>query len=403
MKTIRKKVGYFTKIILLLLLVFITFSYAMFQGGFVSWFLFFSFLPFALYSLFIYFYPIHKITVKREIRDREFTEGESIQVSLTVTFPRQLPLFFIVLTEDMPEKLNSKLTNPYKFILFSFFKKQLEMKYEINHISRGEYRLNGFHVKVHDWFGFIEKNEWLPYESIFLVYPSVVKIAYQPFENLDQGMVATRDKVQRDTTMAISVREYQPGDRFSWINWKASARKNELMTKEFEQRQTNDILIVLDCSPSRTFDLAVKFTASLIQAVLKKGAQVGLYAFEKERKYFPVQGGEIQQQTLFYFLAKVEDQAEIEWYKQIQNEPVIYHQNITKILITTELRKEDLDTISKIATKRGTVLLFCIKDHRQQISDKEVHLREIAKKRGVNVRIIHEEDFANAFIGGIFR
>ncbi|MEH7748493.1 DUF58 domain-containing protein, partial [Neobacillus drentensis] len=26
--------------------------------------------------------------------------------------------------------------------------------------------------------------------------------------------------------MATGVRDYQPGDRFSWINWKASAKRN---------------------------------------------------------------------------------------------------------------------------------------------------------------------------------
>ena len=31
------------------------------------------------------------------------------------------------------------------------------------------------------------------------------------------------------------VREYQSGDQLSWINWKATAKTNKMMTNEFEE------------------------------------------------------------------------------------------------------------------------------------------------------------------------
>ena len=45
------------KFVILLFLIILTFSYAMFQGGFVSWFLFYSFLPFCplLYRFIVLF------------------------------------------------------------------------------------------------------------------------------------------------------------------------------------------------------------------------------------------------------------------------------------------------------------------------------------------------------------
>ena len=58
---------------------------------------------------------------------------------------------------------------------------------------------------------------------------------------------------QRDTSLVAGVRQYQPGDRFSWIDWKATARTNEMMAKEFEIRQSSDLLIVLDRTPSGQF------------------------------------------------------------------------------------------------------------------------------------------------------
>ncbi|WP_249652599.1 DUF58 domain-containing protein, partial [Lysinibacillus sp. D4A1_S13] len=44
------------------------------------------------------------------------------------------------------------------------------------------------------------------------------------------------------SAMAASVRNYQPGDRFSALDWKTSARRNELMTKEFDPLQSMNMI-----------------------------------------------------------------------------------------------------------------------------------------------------------------
>ena len=56
-----QKVKIFTKGIYPFILLIATFVFAMFQGGFVSWFLFYTFLPFALYSFVLFFYPLTSI------------------------------------------------------------------------------------------------------------------------------------------------------------------------------------------------------------------------------------------------------------------------------------------------------------------------------------------------------
>nr|MDH3162685.1 DUF58 domain-containing protein [Bacillus licheniformis] len=30
---------------------------------------------------------------------------------------------------------------------------------------------------------------------------------------------------RKDSTLASGIREYQPGDRFAWVDWKTSARR----------------------------------------------------------------------------------------------------------------------------------------------------------------------------------
>jgi uncharacterized protein (DUF58 family) len=56
------------RLLFVLFLVICSFAFAMFQGGFVSWFIFYSLLPFALYSIAFFFSPISKIEVERYIQ-----------------------------------------------------------------------------------------------------------------------------------------------------------------------------------------------------------------------------------------------------------------------------------------------------------------------------------------------
>ena len=68
-------------------------------------------------------------------------------------------------------------------------------------------------------------------------------IHYVPIDTqYDLGSMISPYNVVKDTTMATGVRDYQSGDRVSWIHWKSFARTQTLMTKEFEDRRSQDLL-----------------------------------------------------------------------------------------------------------------------------------------------------------------
>ena len=135
----------------------------------------------------------------------------------------------------------------------------------------GNIFLNPLRLRIGDPLGLFEKEKTFTVEGKIIVYPAYTELLYRPFENhYDQGLTASRERVQRDTSMATGVRDYQPGDRFSWINWKASAKRNVIMTKEFEQRQSHDVFVVMDCVPDKHFEPVVSFTASLAAGHFEK-------------------------------------------------------------------------------------------------------------------------------------
>ncbi|WP_040205520.1 DUF58 domain-containing protein [Neobacillus jeddahensis] len=387
------------KMILLLVLILIAFAYAMFQGGFVSWFLFYSFLPFAGYCLALSLYSLNELEVTRVLPKTDYNAGEALKVMVTVKRTNSFPLFYLLLEDQLDDRLKfAQQRKKAKALLLPGRKKELAYEYIIDELPRGEHLFSSLKVKVGDPLGLFEKEKSFEALGKVIVYPAYTELVYRPFENqFEQGLTASRERVQRDTSMAIGVRDYQPGDRFSWINWKASAKRNEIMTKEFEQRQSHDVFVVMDCVPDPHSEAVVSFTASLVRAILKKGAQTGLLTFSNERTAFPISGGEQQLRQLFYHLAKIEAKCGRPFEKVLETEGLFIQQTISFMLVTAQLTKPLIEKASFLGQKKGSITLFLIKSHQEAPSADEHSLLAIAAARGVRIVMVHEGDYHAAF------
>lgn len=400
MKRFLQKLNRIWKLILLFLLIVMVFSYAMFQGGFVSWFLFYSFLPFALYGLFIAVYPMNDWQVNRKILKYEYSAKEEMHVELELTRKSFFPVFYMVVRDSFSSTMGEKIEG--KRMLMPGIKRRLRLNYTVKELPRGEHVFDQIFLQLGDPLGLIEKEKVYIQVDRILVYPPFEEMGYKPLENhYEQGMTSSKERVQRDTTMAVGVREYQPGDRFSWINWKASARRNNMMTKEFEQRQSHDIMIVMDCQENKRFETLVSFTASILRAILKKGAQAGLLSVDTDRKIFPIRGGESHQQYLLYHLAKVRTTKEITLAEVLDNESSQLPPQATIMLITSQLTRELVDKAGWLASKRYNIMVFAITGQKEGLSSEERTLSAFAGKRGIRIIPVSEGRFKDAFGEGV--
>ncbi|MEI6847796.1 MAG: DUF58 domain-containing protein [Chlorobiaceae bacterium] len=84
-----------------------------------------------------------------------------------------------------------------------------------------------------------------------------------------------------------NVREYQYGDDVRAIDWKISARKNELYIKLFSEERERTLLLVVDGSASMSFgsrerskkELALEVSAVLAFSAIQNNDKVGLLVF----------------------------------------------------------------------------------------------------------------------------
>lgn len=399
MGKIPKSLKYIWKQLVLILLAFLSFSYAMFQGGFVSWFLFYSFLPFAIYGLLLSFYRFNHLQIKREFERKELQAGDKVVVTMKIERKSFFPLFYMVV-EDEISSIYWQIDNP-KTICFPFFRRKFEFTYELNHIPRGEHIFHGVHVKIGDLLGLIEKEKkFLTLEDKVIVYPTYEEIVYVPMvNNYEERLSVYHNRLQKDTTMVVGIRQYQPGDRLSWINWKATAKKNEMMTKEFEQGKSYDCLIIMDCVNDPRFETMVSFVASLARAIHRKGIPTGFFALSKERILLPIRYGEDQERKLFFHLAKVQDNSPMSLEQVIDTEEFLHTPSSTLFIVTGQLSMGLIEKGTLLSTRNRLLTIFLVKRKKEMLSEEENRLKTKALSRGMNVIVVREGSFQEAFSG----
>lgn len=382
----------FRRFLFLMGLTVLAFSYAMFQGGFVSWFLIYSFFPIAFYAFMLFFYPLC-IKGERTFSKQEFLFQEQVRVQITLSRKNRFPLFYMV-AEEMISSSSLLSEQQIKKVLVPGFKKKLAFSYEISQMPRGEHHFTGIRVKTGDLFGLIEKEKQIPIENKIVVYPSFEELQYRPISgSAGQGSAMTARAYQnQDTSMSVGIRSYQPGDRLSLINWKATAKRNSLMTKEFEQYRSHDVMIVMDCTPSAQFETVVSFTASAIKGIIRSGVQVGLLTASDNGRSFAIRGGEGQEQQLFYHLATIKEAGTISFAKVLENETAFIQQSRTLLLVTVQLTEKVIERARYYSSQGQFVIVFLAAGSQNDLEHKLVQ-----QERGIKVCMVHTGQFAKAF------
>ena len=296
-----------SRLLFVLFVLVATFVFAMFQGGMVSWTIFYIILPFIIYSLLLFFYPMSKMTVERTIRTPHVQNGEKLIVSLSIKRKGRFPLLYTVASEKWAEPEIAILAGEKLKRLFVFgFRKEVEWEYEIEKMPRGEHVLQGVKVEVSDFFGWLRKTKFIEAKNTILVFPKMTGIHYVPFNTqYDQGTMASPLNIVKDTTMATGVRNYQSGDRVTWIHWKSFARTQTLMTKEFEDRRSQELFIIMDGRETEVFEELVELTASILKEASSHQAGLALMTTGPKPSLFPFIQSEEQLHMALVHLAKI--------------------------------------------------------------------------------------------------
>ncbi len=115
--------------------------------------------------------------------------------------------------------------------------------------KRGRYRFRDLDIGTRSPFGIVEHRVTVPLVDELIVYPRIGQLSRRWM--LLQRQASENRRGQRHDRSAQQIeyhglRDYRSGDSPRWIHWRTSARRGELMVKEFEQQNEQDFAILVD-------------------------------------------------------------------------------------------------------------------------------------------------------------
>ena len=140
------------RFIFVLLILLSAFSFAMFQGGLVSWTIFYAVLPFVCYSIALFIYPLNSLKVERIILTPRVENGENLKVNLSIKRKFRFPLLYTVVSEKWHnEDFLQSVGGGLKKIFVYGLRREIKLDYEIKDMPRGEHILEGVQIEVSDF------------------------------------------------------------------------------------------------------------------------------------------------------------------------------------------------------------------------------------------------------------
>jgi len=146
----------------------------------------------------------------------------------------------------------------------------------------GSYQFLGTELTTRFPFGLLRGILPLKGGDNFIVQPAIGKLLpgwLEIFGVRTSGVKQRQARSLSDEGDFFGLRPYRPGDSPRWIHWRSSARRDELVVKQFQQADSRELIVLLDLFPDsnqppnhrethkKSAELAVEFVATLVNHV----------------------------------------------------------------------------------------------------------------------------------------
>lgn len=262
------------KVIFALMIFAALYAYAMFQGGFVSWFLFYSVTLLLLFNGLLMIYPLRAFSVTRQLPKRILHTDETVTITVKLKRKTTFPFLFLYVRDRVPRGWSK--TNPGTMMFFSMAK-EFSFSYDVHTIQRGEYHFTEIIIEMYDLFGFFQKKANLSYQDTVTVLPPLYPLTTWYQTRFQEEQTTSSLKNEGEPSHSIrSLREYVPGDKLTSVDWKVTARTRQLVTKEFEAEEGQGCVLILDNvgQQEKLFEMMVSFTASFVHECFRKKSSI---------------------------------------------------------------------------------------------------------------------------------
>ena len=229
------------------------------------------------------------LALRRRLRGHQITVGDEVQEDFQLVNTSRLPILLVEVDD------HSELPGYQASVAESLGPRQRKRWISRGVAGRrGLYGLGPTDLRVGDPFGIFSSERRIDVRTTVVVYPPISIMA--DVEIPAGSMVGTSRssiRTHQVTSDAGGLREFQPGDPLKRIHWLSSARRSQLLVKEFDLEPTANLWIALDLhrdvqaghGDESTEEYGVKIVSSLAHQFVRDNKAVGFVALSRHGRH----------------------------------------------------------------------------------------------------------------------
>ncbi|WP_418603061.1 DUF58 domain-containing protein [Hwangdonia sp.] len=236
----------------------------------------------------IVFIGKNKIEARRILPDK-FSNGDKniIDLSINNNYPFSI---YLEIIDEIPEQFQVR---DFKIKDTIAPRKTKSIQYHLKPTERGEYHFGDLNVYASSALKLVAKRFTFNHGAMVPTYPSFKQLKKFELLNINQNALEYGlKKVRRlgHTMEFEQIKDYVLGDDLRTINWKATAKRNQLMVNQFQDEKSQPIYSIIDkgrvmkmpFNGLNLLDYAINATLVISNVVLKKHDKAGMLSFSKK-------------------------------------------------------------------------------------------------------------------------
>jgi uncharacterized protein (DUF58 family) len=248
--------------------------------------------------------------------------------------------------------------------------------YPIKLMKRGSLSFTPAHILRNSPLGLWRRRTLAGSPDEVKVYPNyepVVRFALLAMEHRESQMGIIRKIVVGVSKEFHQLREYQEGDVLSQIDWKATAKRHQLISREFEEQRNQNIILLVDSGQRMRpldgglpqFDHCLNAMLLLSYIALRQGDKVGVLSFGGENRWLPPVKGQHSMTHILNHLYDYETSSSPSDFSEAAEHLLIRQRTRALVVVLTNLRSEDSSSIIpalRLMKRRHLVLVSSLRE-----------------------------------------
>lgn len=226
--------------------------------------------------------------VGRRLLPEKFSNGDENPIELAISNYYTFKVY-VKIIDEIPEQFQVR---DFEILRDLEASSTSQIEYKLRPVARGEYHFGTLNIYVSSVFGLVARRFKTDTDAMLPTYPSFMQLRKYNLmaisNNLHQYGIKKIRKIGH-TMEFEQIKDYVLGDDLRTINWKATAKRNQLMVNQFQDEKSQPIYSVIDkgrimkmpFDGLTLLDYAINASLVISNVALKKHDKAGILAFSK--------------------------------------------------------------------------------------------------------------------------